>query len=222
MSREIWLETLGDLVPFGTLMVVVLGSLYFGLATPTESAAMGSVFAFAIGKIWGHLDVPTVRRALQNTIRASGSIMFIVLAAYILLYPMALGGLPQRFATWVGSLELSYAAFLFVVVGMYYVLGCLVESMAMMVLTVPLMYPVLVMYGIDPIWFGVVLVLLVELGQISPPFGINLFVIQSMSRARFWDVAMGALPFQILMLLMVLVLALWPQLVSWLPSRMVN
>src|SRR5690606_38056038 len=117
-----------------------------------------------------------VRRALQNTIRTGGTIMFIVLAAYILLYPMAVGGLPQRFATWVGSLELGYAAFLLVVVAMYYVLGCLVESMAMMVLTVPLIYPVLVIYGIDPVWFGIILVMLVEIGQISPPFGINLFV----------------------------------------------
>jgi C4-dicarboxylate transporter DctM subunit len=222
MTRAMWIETVGDLVPFGTLMLIVLGSLYFGIATPTESAAMGSLFAFAIGKIWGHLDVPTIRRALQNTVRASGSIMSIVLAAYILLYPMAMGGLPQRFAAWVGTLELGYAAFLFVIVLMYYVLGCLVESMAMMVLTVPLVFPVLAMYGIDPVWFGIVLVLLVELGQISPPFGINLFVIQSMSRGRFLDVVMGALPYQVLMLLMIVVLALWPELVSWLPGRMKN
>jgi TRAP-type C4-dicarboxylate transport system permease large subunit len=163
-----------------------------------------------------------VRRALQNTVRTSGSILFIVLAAYILLYPMALGGMPQRFAMWVGSLELSYVAFLFVVVAMYYVLGCLVESMSMMVLTVPLMYPILVMYGIDPIWFGIVLVMLVEIGQISPPFGINLFVIQSMSRGRFLDVMMGAIPYQILLLLVIVILAIWPQLVSWLPGQMAN
>lgn len=222
MSRQDWIQTMGDLVPFGTLMLVVLGSLYFGLATPTESAAMGSVFAFAIGKIWGRLDVPLVRRALQRTVRTSGTIMFIVLAAYILLYPMAVGGLPQRFAAWVGSLELGYAAFLLVVVAMYYVLGCLVESMAMMVLTVPLIYPILVIYGIDPVWFGIILVMLVELGQISPPFGINLFVIQSMSRGRFLDVMMGTLPYQILLLAMIALLAIWPELVSWLPGRMAN
>jgi tripartite ATP-independent transporter DctM subunit len=220
MSRAIWIQTMADLVPFATLIFVVLGSLYFGVATPTEAAAIGSVFAFVIGAVWGRLDVQVVRQALQNTVRATGSILFIVLAAYILLYAMALSGLPQQFAVWVGSLGLSYPVFLLVVVAMYYVLGCLIESMSMMVLTVPLMVPVLKMYGIDPIWFGVVLVLLIEVGQISPPFGINLFVIQSLAKGPLDDVIMGSIPYQVLMLLMIAVLAVWPQLVSWLPAQM--
>lgn len=220
MTRADWIQTVADLVPFATLILVVLGSLYFGVATPTEAAAMGSAFAFVIARIWGRLDLQVARQALQNTVRATGSILFIVLAAYILLYAMALSGLPQQFAAWVGSLGLSYAGFLLVVVAMYYVLGCLVESMSMMVLTVPLMVPVLKMYGIDPVWFGVVLVLLIEVGQISPPFGINLFVIQSLAKGRLHDVILGTLPYQVLMLLMIVVLAVWPQLVGWLPGRM--
>lgn len=222
MTRADWVQTVGDLVPFATLILVVLGSLYFGVATPTEAAALGSVFALVIGRVWGRLDVQVVRQALQNTVRATGSILFIVLAAYLLLYAMALSGLPQQFAGWVGSLGLSYPAFLLVVVAMYYVLGCLIESMSMMVLTVPLMVPVLKMYGIDPVWFGVVLVLLIEIGQISPPFGINLFVIQSLAKGRLDDVIVGTIPYQVLMLLMIAVLAVWPQLVSWLPARMAS
>ena len=220
MTGKDWLETVADLVPFTVLMVVVLGTLYMGIATATEAAAIGTVIAFFIAKIWGKLDVKIVRRALQATVRSSGSILFIVLAAYILLYAIALGGLPREFASWVGSLGLSYAMFLLAVVVMYYVLGCLVESMAMMVLTVPLIYPVLLLYGIDPVWFGIVLVLLVEIGQISPPFGINLFVIQSLSKCKFEDVVMGAVPYQILMLLMIAALAVWPQIVTWLPKQM--
>jgi C4-dicarboxylate transporter DctM subunit len=220
MSARDWLNTAEDLVPFAVLILIVLGSLYFGIATPTEAAAIGTVIAVVIGKIWGKLDVKIVRRALRNTVRSSGSVLFIVLAAYILLYAIALGGLPKQFATWVGSLGLSYAAFLLAVVIMYYILGCLVESMAMMVLTVPLIYPVLLLYGIDPVWFGIILVLLVEIGQISPPFGINLFVIQSLSKCKFEDVVVGTIPYQVLMLAMILLLAIWPQIVTWLPKQM--
>ena len=178
------------------------------------------MLALVIGRIFGQLDLAIVRKALQRTVRSSASILFIVLAAYILLYGMALGGLPQQFAKWVGSLGLGYYSFLLAVIFMYYVLGCLVESMAMIVLTVPLLFPLFAHYGIDPVWFGIVLVLMVELGQISPPFGLNLFVIQSMSKGRFGDVVMGTLPYQLLMLLMVGLLIAWPQLVSWLPRQM--
>jgi C4-dicarboxylate transporter DctM subunit len=220
MAPADWVRTAADLIPFLTLIAVVMGSLYFGIATPTEAAAVGSVFALAVAKVWGNLDVKVLRRALQTTVKSSGSILFIVLSAYIMLYAVALGGLPKSLAIWIGSLELSYAMFLVCLVIMYYILGCLVESMAMMVLTVPLIYPLLLTYGIDPVWFGVILVLLVEMGQISPPFGINLFVIQSLAKSKYQDVVMGALPYQILMLLMIIVLACFPSIVSWLPNQM--
>lgn len=220
MTPADWVRTAADLIPFLTLIAVVMGSLYFGIATPTEAAAVGSVFALAVAKVWGNLDVEILRRALQTTVKSSGSILFIVLSAYIMLYAVALGGLPKSLALWIGSLELSYAMFLVCLVIMYYILGCLVESMAMMVLTVPLIYPLLLTYGIDPVWFGVILVLLVEMGQISPPFGINLFVIQSLAKSKYQDVVMGALPYQILMLLMIIVLACFPSIVSWLPNQM--
>ena len=103
---------------------------------------------------------------------------------------------------------------------LYTVLGCLVESLGMIVITVPLLYPVLLKYGIDPIWFGIMLVLFIEMGQISPPLGINLFVIQSIWDGKLCDVVMGTIPFHLIMFVLVALLAIWPDIALWLPQHM--
>ena len=220
LTPAILFGALVDLVPFAVLIGLVLGSLYFGIATPTEVAAVGCVVAAAISWIWGRLPVAALRRALRNTVRITGALMCIVLAAYIFSYAIGFGGLANAFADWLVGLGLSKGAFLVAVFVLYTILGCLMDSIGMMVVTIPLLYPVLLQYGIDPIWFGVVLVVLIELGQITPPLGINLFVIQGISaKGRIEDVILGTIPFYFVMFLLIALLVAWPGLALWLPGQ---
>jgi TRAP-type C4-dicarboxylate transport system permease large subunit len=117
-------------------------------------------------------------------------------------------------------MKLSRLEFFGALFVLYTILGCLVESLGMIVITVPLLYPVLLKYGIDPVWFGIILVLFIELGQISPPIGINLFVIQSIWDGRLQDVVFGTIPFHLLMFVLLVMLVLWPEIALWLPAHM--
>jgi C4-dicarboxylate transporter DctM subunit len=156
---------------------------------------------------------------MRATVLICGNILFIVYAAFIFSYAISLGSVGEALTTWVAELDLSRLQFFLALVVLYTVLGCLVESLGMIVITVPLLYPVLLKYGIDPVWFGVMLVLFIEMGQISPPLGINLFVIQSIWDGKLGDVVIGTIPFHLIMLLLVAVLTIWPEVVLWLPSR---
>jgi tripartite ATP-independent transporter DctM subunit len=217
----VWLQLAGDLLPFVLLMTSVMGSLYFGFATPTEAAAVGSLAAIVIAAIWGGLKFSGFRRALQNTVRITGSIMFIVLAAFLFSYAVGIAGLANELVKALTDLGLSRFEFLLAVVICYIIMGCLVDSIGMMVITVPLLFPLLGAYDIDTVWFGVVLVLLIELGQITPPMGINLFVIQSIrQRGSLEEVLAGAAPFVLIVVLMVGILCVWPELALWLPQNM--
>jgi len=118
------------------------------------------------------------------------------------------------------SLNLSKLEFYVAVFILYTILGCLVESVGMIVLTVPLLFPILPQFGIDPIWFGIMLVVFIELGQISPPIGINLYVVQAMWNGKLSDVVMGTIPFHIIMMVLLVLLVIWPEIALWLPSRM--
>ena len=207
-----------ELTPFVLLIGLVLGSLYAGLATPTEVAAIGCVASFAIAAAYRSLTWQVLVASLVETIRISGSILFIVLSAYLLSYAMTMGGIAQQLASWIADLGLSRLQIIIAIAILYIVLGWFVESMAMIVITVPMLFPVLVMAGIDPLWFGIILVLFVEIGQISPPFGINLFVIQNLMGGRYSDMVMGAVPYMLILLGMVAVFTIWPEIITWLPS----
>ncbi len=221
LSRRDLLQGLIDIVPFLALIGLVLGSLYFGIATPTEVAAVGCVLAVIISWIWGDLSIAAIRSALRSTVRITGALMCIVLAAFIFSYAIGIGGLASAFTDWLVGLDLSRTAFLIAVFILYSILGCLMDSIGMMVVTIPLLYPVLLGYGIDPIWFGVVLVILIELGQITPPLGINLFVIQGISKiGRLEDVVAGTVPFYLLIFTLIALLVIWPDLALWLPAQM--
>jgi tripartite ATP-independent transporter DctM subunit len=210
----------GDLLPFVLLIGVVLGSIYGGVATPTEAAAVGVVGAFALAFLFGRCDVTVIGAALAATVRITGSILFIVLAAALLSYCLGVTGIGRALTEWVVGLGMPRLAFVLTVVVLYILLGCIIDSLAMIVITVPLLHPVLLAYGVDPVWFGVVLVILIEMGQITPPFGINLFVIQGIGGGRFEDVATGAVPYVALMGVMILLLIAFPAIALWLPSRL--
>lgn len=216
--REL-LAALLDVVPFMVLIGGTIGSIYSGLVTPTEAAAVGCVLAMIIAVFWGEFSAGILWRALQTTVRVCGNILFIVYAAFLFSYAISYAGVGEQITQFLVNLKLSKLEFFFALFVLYTVLGCLVESLGMIVVTVPLLYPVLVQYGIDPIWFGVILVLFIEMGQISPPIGINLFVIQSIWTGKLSDVVTGTIPFHLIMFVLLGLLVIFPEIAMWLPSQ---
>lgn len=216
-AGELWAAVV-DVFPFLVLIGGTIGSIYTGLVTPTEAAAVGCMLATVIAKIWGKSDFGVFKRALQSTTRVCGNILFIVYAAFLFSYAISYAGVGEQITEFLIGLKLSKMAFFVALFVLYTVLGCLVESLGMIVVTVPLLYPVLLQYGIDPIWFGVILVVFIEMGQISPPIGINLFVIQGIWKGKLSDVVMGTIPFHLIMFVLLILLVIFPDIAMWLPS----
>lgn len=214
-------QTIADLVPFGLLITGVMGGLYMGIVTPTEAAAVGSCLAAVISLIWGNLTWKAFRQSLRKTVQATGAILFIVYAAYLFSYAIAMVGVTDDLTNMLRAWNLSTIGLLLAIMVLYTILGFLMDSIGMMVITVPILHPILTSYGIDPLWFGVLLVVLIELGQVTPPVGLNLFVVKSVSpSATLGDVIRGVLPFCGLLYLLMIMLILMPELALWLPNHM--
>ena len=213
------LAGIADVLPFVVLIAGTMGSIYLGIATPVEAAAVGSVAAILIARIWGELTWRSLMWTIDRSIRISGNILFIIYAAYIYAYAIGLAGIGETVTAWLVGLHLGQIGFFAALFCLYTVLGCFIESIGMIVITVPVLFPALAAYHIDPIWFGVILVMFVELGQISPPIGINLFVIQSVWDGRLADVVLGTIPFHVIMFLLLVMLVLFPGLALWLPAH---
>ena len=210
-----------DVVPFVVLMLVVLGTIYTGVATPTEAAGVGCLISLVICRIWGDLGWKEFVEALKVSTIVVGNILFITYAAFVFSYAMSFGGVGEHITQFIIGLKLNKFEFMVALFILFTVLGALVESLGMIVITVPLLFPVLAQYGIDPIWFGIIVVIYIELGQITPPIGINLFVIQSIWKGgTLSEVVMGTIPFHLVMFLLLLLLMVWPDLALWLPNRM--
>jgi C4-dicarboxylate transporter, DctM subunit len=218
-AREM-VSALVDVIPFVVLIGGTIGSIYSGLVTPTEAAAVGCLLAMVIAYFWGEFNFAVLHHALQTTVRVCGNILFIIYAAYVFSYAISYAGVGEQITQFLVGLKLSRLAFFGALFVLYTVLGCLVESLGMIVVTVPLLYPVLLQYGVDPIWFGVILVLFIEMGQISPPIGINLFVIQSIWTGKLADVVVGTIPFHLIMFVLLGLLVLFPDIAMWLPGRL--
>ncbi len=214
------LRAIRDLLPMVILMSVVLGSLYAGVATPTESAGLGCAIALVVALFWGDLTWRSIRIALTATVRTSCTIMMIVLMAYVFSYGVETTNIGENLTKWLVGLELSKTEFMLVLIVLYSILGCLIDSLGMIVLTVPLLFEPIRAYGFDPVWFGIMLVLLLEFGQITPPVGINLFVVQSISGWSLGDVVRGSVPYWVIMLLFMGLLMAMPQMALWLPAQM--
>ena len=213
-------RALVDLLPFGVLIALTFGTIYAGVATPTEAAAGACVFAFALSVTVGELTWRSALSCLRRTVQITGNIMFIILAAYIYAYAISVGRVGDALTAWLVELHLTLYEFYFALFILFTVLGALVEAVGMIVITVPLLLPVLKQYNIDLIWFGVILVVYVEAALITPPIGINLFVIQSVAKGKFQDVVRGTIPFHLVIFLLLLLLTVFPQIALWLPSRL--
>lgn len=208
------------LAPLVVLMTVVLGSIYWGIATPTEAAAVGAAGAILMGIGYRRFSIAVLNDCLRATLKVSGAILFIVMGAFVFAYGIETSGVGRSITEWVVSLDLDRTTFLILVYIGYGIMGCFIDSLGMIVLTVPLLAPILTAMGIDLLWFGIVLVVVVELGQITPPLGINLFVIESIARRGLGEVIRGTAPYILIFALFLGILTVFPDLATWLPSRM--
>ncbi|MBM3649804.1 MAG: TRAP transporter large permease [Alphaproteobacteria bacterium] len=209
---------LPDLLPPLIIFLAVLGSIYAGWATATESAALGVIAAAAIAAWNRRLTVRILLSAFEGTMRTTAMIMAILLAAYFLNFVITSIGLTAQVNRFITSLGLSKLELLIVVVLFYFILGMFMETLSMMVATVPIIAPILFKAGYDPVWFGIIVIILMELAMITPPVGINLYVVQGLrKRGRIDDVIIGASPFVIAMMLMIVVLSIWPDIAMFLP-----
>jgi tripartite ATP-independent transporter DctM subunit len=211
-----------SILPIFFIMLLIFGGIYFGIVTPTEAAALGVAGALLIAFLIGQFNWAMFRLSLQETIKTNCMILFIVVGAQIMSFALVTAGIPRALVALITSLPVDpWIIFLFICI-MYLVLGCFMDAISLMLLTLPVVYPVMLSLGYNPIWFGVVLVLLLEIGLITPPVGMNLFVIQGMAHCTLAEVARGSFPFVLIMLLMILLVSIYPSLVLWLPSRMMG
>jgi len=220
-TRYSWSErfsSLIHLVPPILIFLVVVGSIYAGWATPTEAASLGVVAALILAAAHRRLTFGMLRAVFKGTMRTTGIIMLIIVAAVFLNFVLAAIGLTTQLTDYIVSLGLSPLGTLLLVVAFYLVLGCFMETFSMLITTATIVTPIVVSMGYDPVWFGVLLMVLLETALITPPIGINLFVVQSIrSGGELKDVMLGALPFVITMFAMIALLILFPQLALWLP-----
>jgi len=209
-----------SLLPVLLLIGAVLGSIYAGIATATESAALGVLGAFVLAAFPGGVSRDFFVRTVVGAMRTTTMILLIIAGASFLGLAMGFSGVPASLAAWVGKLGLSQGELLVVLAIVYIVLGCLLDGISIVLLTMAVVLPIVKAAGIDPLWFGIFIVIVVETGQITPPVGLNLFVLQNMARRDIRFLSVAALPYFLIMVLMLLIIWWWPQLVSWLPSRM--
>lgn len=210
---------LKHLVPLLALFGVVIGSIYAGWATPTESAAIGVAMAALIAAANRGLTLKVVIDSLIGTVRTTAMVMFVIVGAYFLNYTLGAAGLGRELTALLDNLGLGPYQTLFVIIALYIVLGFFIETMALMIATIPIVVPVVVGLGFDPIWFGILVIVLVEMALITPPVGLNLYVVQAArAKGRFSDVMIGAFPYVVGMFIMILALILFPQLALFLPG----
>ena len=208
------------LIPVVLLIALVLGSIYVGIATATEAAALGVVGALALSAVQGSMNWRTFNESLMGATRLYCMIALILAGAAFLTLAMGYIGLPRHLAEWIGGLGLSPFWLLFGLMIFYIVLGCFLDGISMVVLTMGVILPTIQKAGIDPIWFGIFIVLVVEMAQITPPVGFNLFVLQGMTKREITYIAKVAMPFFWLMVLAVLLVYFFPGIITWLPSHM--
>ena len=212
-----FLMSIRELGPAVFLILCVLGSMYGGFATPSEAAAVGVLGALIVAGIQRELSLPALKAIAIGSVQTCAMIALIVLGASILGSAAAFLGIPAAIAGFVSSLGLSPFMLIVALIVFYLVLGCFLDGFSMIVMTLPIVMPIVKAAGFDPIWFGVFLVLVVEMAQITPPVGFNLFVIQGLTEDGLGYIARVTLPFLSIMVFFTMLLALFPDIALWLP-----
>jgi len=210
------------LIPAVLLIAAVIGSIYSGVATPTEAAAIGVAGALALAAIGGSLSWASFAASVMGAMRTSCMIAFILAGAAFLTVAMGFTGVPRIMAEWIGAQGFSAAHLIVVLTVLYIILGCFIDGISLVVLTSSAILPSVKAANIDLLWFGIFMVLVVEMAQVTPPVGFNLFVLQGLTGKNMFEVARAALPFFFLMVAAVALIWFFPELVTFLPGRMFN
>jgi tripartite ATP-independent transporter DctM subunit len=219
-GQKLWESRL--LIPTVLLIAGVIGSIYAGIASPTESAALGVVGALILSGASGSLDWKTFGASVMGAMRTSCMIAFILTGAAFLTVAMGFTGVPRAMAEWIARMGLTPAELIGVLTLLFLVMGCFLDGISMVVLTAAVILPSVRAAGIDLLWFGIFIVLVVEAAQLTPPVGFNLYVLQALTRRNMFYVARVSLPFFCLMVAAVAIIWVFPEIVSYLPSKMFN
>ena len=210
-----------------TLIVfaVVMGGLFFGLFTPTEAAAVGAFGVLAVALVRRQIGWSGIVKSLYETLRTSCMVMFLIAGAVIFGKFLAVTRIPFNLAAWIGALDLPAYLVLTAIVAVYFVGGCVMDALALVMLTIPIFYPVILNLGYDPIWFGVIIVLVTQMGVITPPVGINVYVVYGVSQTVVGGIPLerifrGILPFLVAIVVGIVLMVIFPQIILYLPNLM--
>lgn len=219
-SERVWL--LRYLVEPVAVFTVVMGALYLGIATATESAALGLIVAIALVGAQNKLGWALLQNCFVSAAKTTGMILFIIVGAFVLNLALSLTAVGEALTKWVTGFGLERISLLALLIVFYLILGMFMDMLSVMVATIPLAFPVVSAVGVDPIWFGIFIVLMCELGMITPPVGLNLFVMQGIrpDSGPIADVIRGAAPYAAIMIAFAIILIFFPQLATWLPQLM--
>ncbi len=209
-----------SLIPVGLLILGVIGSIYSGIASPTDAAAVGVLLALVLSRYTGTLSRQTFLDGLIGATKTSCMIAFILAGAAFLTVAMGFTGIPKMLAIWIGEMSLSPYALLGALTIFFIIMGCFLDGISVVVLTTSVIMPMVEQAGIDPLWFGIFVVIVVEMAQITPPVGFNLFVIQGLTGMDILKVAYAAMPFFLLLLLGLALIVMFPGIVTFLPNMM--
>ena len=212
----------GKLIPVILLIVSVIGSIYTGIATATEAASLGVVGALILSYFQKSLSLRTFKESLMGATKTSCMIAFILAGATFLSLAMGFTGLPRNLALWIEGMELSPYVLIFVLMIFYIILGMFLDGISAVVLTMAIIEPMIRQAGFDMIWFGVFLVIVVEMAQITPPVGFNLFVLQGMANKDMGYIARSAFPLFLLMIFAVILVVIFPEIALWMPEQMIK
>jgi len=218
------LQSLRALLPPVIIFVIVMGSIYFGIATPTESASLGVITALVFAGLERKLSFEMLHKAFVRTAQLTGMILLIIVGAFVLNLTLSLLGVAQLMTQWVVSLDLSLVSLLLAMMVFYLILGCFLEVLSIQVATIPISYPIVTAAGGDPIWFGIFIVLMSEVAMITPPVGMNLYVVQGVrsDHGDISDVMRGTIPFVAIMLAFTVLMIAYPEIALWLPEQMLQ
>ena len=215
------LRALVDLVPILILFGLIVGSIYRGWATPTEAAAVGVAGSLVIAAAFGGVNWTMLRDSLLGTVKITSMIMLIIIGASFLNFTLSSAGLGRELTSFMEGLGLSPLGFICVVVVLYIVLGFFIETLSLMVVTIPIIVPMVLAQGYDVIWFGILMIVLIEMALITPPVGLNLYVVQGARKSgSLNEVMLGALPYVLVMLMMAFALIAFPQIALFLPNAL--
>ncbi len=214
-------RSLSKVWAFVLLAISIVGSIYAGIATPTESAAIGASLSIFIALLYRRLSIKALHGALLRTVGVTAMIMFLVIGGHVMAFLLSTLTIPQYVTEAIMTLNASKWLVMIIINAVLLVMGCLLDPMAIMVITLPILFPIVTQLGFDPVWFGIIVTINVEIGMITPPVGLNLFILKgSVPGVTMRDLVGGALPFALLLGVGLLLIMVFPSLATWLPGRM--